>query len=186
MKNRSGDAQRMIQLTLSNAVDQTQKIRVEVPMGTSIKQAAVDAGLAPSNFFDVFTSGGEVVTAHPVDQYGDNTLYVGPQKVAGGSWEDKDFDTEPEDGVEALQAPPEKAIVFTSAFDSTIRNEVVPQPGQTVKAAAQMAGLAPRDGSDWQVFDAIGDIIENRQAQDYAGDLLYVGPKAIVGGSDDD
>ena len=182
MKNRSNDAQRMIQLTLSNAVDQTQKIRVEVPMGTNIKQATEDAGLAPSSTFDVFTAEGEVVTAHPVDQYSDNTLYVGPQKVAGGAWGDEDFELKPEDGVQTLTEPPEKAIVFTSAFDSTIRNEVVPQPDQTVKAAAQMAGLAPRDGSAWQVFDAIGEIVEDRPAQEYAGDLLYVGPQAIVGG----
>ena len=40
-REREKDGGRMVQLTLSNAVDQTQKIRVEVPAGTTVAQAAL-------------------------------------------------------------------------------------------------------------------------------------------------
>ena len=132
------DPNRMVQLTLSNVVDQTQKIRVEVPAGTSVAQAARDAGIAPKGSFDVFTPGGEAVTKASVDQHHDAVLYVGPQKVAGG------------------QPVGPKTVVFVSSYDPDVRHEVVPQEGQSVKDAAKMAGLAPRDGSGWEVFDAIG------------------------------
>ena len=68
---RGNDEGRMVRLTLSNAVDQTQKILVEVPAGTSVAQAARDAGIAPQGSFDVFTPGGEAVTQASVDQHRD-------------------------------------------------------------------------------------------------------------------
>ena len=74
---RGNDEGRMVRLTLSNAVDQTQKILVEVPAGTSVAQAARDAGIAPQGSFDVFTPGGEAVTQASVDQHRDAVLYVG-------------------------------------------------------------------------------------------------------------
>ena len=77
--------QEPVLLTLSNAVDQTQKIKVEVPPNTTIKQASIDAGVAPNGAFDVFTAGGKAVTLSKADNHRGEVLYVGPQKVAGGS-----------------------------------------------------------------------------------------------------
>jgi molybdopterin/thiamine biosynthesis adenylyltransferase len=77
--------QEPVLLTLSNAVDQTQKIKVEVPPNTTIKQASIDAGVAPNGAFDVFTAGGKAVTLSKADHHRGEVLYVGPQKVAGGS-----------------------------------------------------------------------------------------------------
>ena len=178
---RGNDEGRMVRLTLSNAVDQTQKILVEVPAGTSVAQAARDAGIAPQGSFDVFTPGGEAVTQASVDQHRDAVLYVGPQKVAGGA---EEFILEPEPGVEVADGPPvgPKTVVFVSAYDSTVRNEVVPQEGQSVRDAATMAGLAPRDGSGWEVFDALGVKVGDRVATELTGEVLYVGPKAIDAG----
>ena len=175
------DPNRMVQLTLSNAVDQTQKIRVEVPAGTSVAQAARDAGIAPKGSFDVFTPGGEAVTKASVDQHRDAVLYVGPQKVAGGVGE---FVLEPEPGVEVAGGQPvgPKAVVFVSSYDPDVRHEVVPQEGQSVKDAAKMAGLAPRDGSGWEVFAAIGGEVGSGVAMEMTGEVLYVGPRAIEAG----
>ena len=145
-RSEENEGGRMVQLTLSNAVDQTQKIRVEVPAGTTVAQAARDAGIAPEGSFDVFTPGGESVTQASVDQHRDAVLYVGPQKVAGGA---EEFVLEPEPGIEVADGPPAgpKTVVFVSTYDSTVRHEVVPQDGQSTRDAAAMAGLAPRDGS---------------------------------------
>ena len=84
---REGEAkeQEPVLLTLSNAVDQTQKIKVEVLPNTTIKQASIDAGVAPKGAFDVFTAGGKAVTLSTAENHQDEVLYVGPQKIAGGS-----------------------------------------------------------------------------------------------------
>ena len=179
---RGNDEGRMVRLTLSNAVDQTQKILVEVPAGTSVAQAARDAGIAPQGSFDVFTPGGEAVTEASVDQHRDAVLYVGPQKVAGGA---EEFVLEPEPGVEVADGPPvgPKMVVFVSVYDHTVRHEVVPQEGQSVRDAATMAGLAPRDGSGWEVFDALGVVVGDRVATELTGEKLYVGQRAIEAGS---
>ena len=181
-RTRDRDGGGMVQLTLSNAVDQTQKILVEVPAGTSVAQAARDAGIAPQGSFDVFTPGGEAVTRANVDQHRDTVLYVGPQKVAGGA---EEFVLEPEPGVEVAEGPPigPKTVVFVSTYDSTVRHEVVPQNGQSTRDAAAMAGLAPRDGSGWAVFDALGVVVGDRVATEMTGEVLYVGPQAIEAGS---
>ena len=52
-----------------------------------------------------------------------------------------------------------------------------------LRAAASMAGLAPRDGSSWQVYDALGTEVGDRIANDMTGEILYVGPQAIQAGS---
>ncbi len=188
-RTRDNDGGRMVQLTLSNAVDQTQKIVVEVPAGTSVAQAARDAGIAPQGSFDVFTPGGEAVTQASVDQHRDAVLYVGPQKVAGGDaftpeFDDEGFILEPEPGVEVAEGPPAgpKTITFVSVWDSTARHEVVPQGGQNARDAATMAGLAPRDGSGWEVFTAMGVEVGDQVATELTGEVLYVGPRAIEAG----
>ena len=183
-RSREKDEDKMVQLTLSNAVDQTQKIRVEVPVGTTVAQAARDAGIAPKGSFDVFTPGGEAVTGTSVDLHRNAVLYIGPQKVAGGA---EEFILEPEPGVDVVAGPPAgpKSVVFVSSYDSSIRHDVVPQERQSVRDAARMAGLAPRDGSGWEVFDALGTEVGNRVAMELTGEVLYVGPRAIEAGSID-
>ena len=179
-QSRENEEGRMVQLTLSNAVDQTQKIRVEVPAGTTVAKAARDAGIAPQGSFDVFTPGGEAVTQARVDQHRDAVLYVGPQKVAGGA---EEFLLEPEPGVDVVEPPAgPKAITFVSVYDPTVRHEVVPQDGQSARDAAMMAGMAPRDGSGWDVFDADANVVGDGAASDLIGEVLYVGPQAIDAG----
>ena len=179
-QSRKNEEGRMVQLTLSNAVDQTQKIRVEVPAGTTVAKAARDAGIAPQGSFDVFTPGGEAVTQARVDQHRDAVLYVGPQKVAGGA---EEFLLEPEPGVDVVGPPAgPKAITFVSVYDPTVRHEVVPQDGQSARDAAMMAGMAPRDGSGWDVFDADANVVGDGAASDLIGEVLYVGPQAIDAG----
>jgi|TARA_B110000263_G_scaffold238880_1_gene240552 hypothetical protein len=184
MKQKSKN-ENMIQLTMSNAVDQTKKIRIEVPAGTSIAQAAKDSGIAPKGAFDVFTPGGEAVTQMSVDRHRDAVLYIGPQKVAGGANDEFILDPEPGDEIEDGPQMGPKFICFTSAYDPTVRHDVVPQDDQTVKQAAQMAGMGPRDQSAWSVFDADGTTVDNQPASELTGEVLYVGPTAIDAGAID-
>ena len=96
--------QEPVLLTLSNAVAQTQKIKVEVSRRTTIKQASIDAGVAPKGAFDVFTAGGKAVTKSKASNHRNEVLYVGPQKVAGGSdrsfFDDDGFEFGSEEGLE--------------------------------------------------------------------------------------
>jgi hypothetical protein len=160
---------RTVMLTLRNAVDQTRKVAVEVPAGSTVRDAAIEAGIAQGESFDVFTAEGRAVTRDPVDDHGEAVLYVGPQKVAGGAMQ--------------LDEEPTKAIQFVSVYDHQVRNDVVPGEGQTVRQAAEVAGLTPRDGSQWQVFDDLGVVVDEVPAADMVGEQLYVGPEAIEAGS---
>ena len=162
-------ADRTVMLTLRNAVDQTRKVAVEVPAGSTVRDAAIEAGIAQGESFDVFTAEGRAVTRDPVDDHGEAVLYVGPQKVAGGAMQ--------------LDDEPTKAIQFVSVYDHQVRNDVVPGDGQTVRQAAEVAGLAPRDGSQWQVFDDLGVVVDDIPAADMVGAQLYVGPEAIEAGA---
>ncbi len=161
-------ADRTVMLTLRNAVDQTRKVAVEVPAGSTVRDAAIEAGIAQGESFDVFTAEGRAVTRDPVDDHGEAVLYVGPQKVAGGAMQ--------------LDDEPTKAIQFVSVYDHQVRNDVVPGDGQTVRQAAEVAGLAPRDGTQWQVFDDLGVVVDEIPAADMVGAQLYVGPEAIEAG----
>ena len=158
-----------VMLTLRNAVDQTSKVAVEVPAGSTVREAAIEAGIAQGESFDVFTAEGRTVTRDSVNEHGDAVLYVGPQKVAGGAMEAEEL--------------PRKAIHFAHSIDPSVRNDVVPGDGQTVRQAAEVAGLAPRDGSEWDVFDSIGNVVTDVPASDMIGENLYVGPKAIEAGA---
>jgi len=166
--NRARQADRTVMLTLRNAVDQTRKVAVEVPAGSTVRDAAIEAGIAQGESFDVFTAEGRAVTRDPVDDHGDAVLYVGPQKVAGGAMQ--------------LDDEPTKAIQFVSVYDHQVRNEVTPGDGQTVRQAAEVAGLAPRDGTQWQVFDDLGVVVDDIPAEDMIGAQLYLGPEAIEAG----
>tara|TARA_B100002052_G_C15846343_1_gene582713 strand:- start:1221 stop:1685 length:465 start_codon:yes stop_codon:yes gene_type:complete len=76
--------QKAIQVTLSNALDQSEKRLIEIAPSQTVRQAVVDAGMAPSSQFDVFSSVGEVVTNQPASKVDGETLYVGPARIAGG------------------------------------------------------------------------------------------------------
>ena len=99
--------------------------------------------------------------------------------------ESEEFVLEPEPDVSVAEGPPvgPKAVTFVSAYDASVRHEVVPQDRQSVRGAASMAGLAPRDGSSWQVYDALGTEVGDRVANDMTGEVLYVGPQAIEAGA---
>ncbi len=162
-----------VMLTLSNSMDQTRKIRVRIPRGSTVQQAAREAGIFPDGAFDVYNAEGDTVTNEMVDIHRDATLYVGVQKVAGGN--------EPEMPLDPVR--PQKSIMFVSAFDPEVRNAVIPTDDQTTREAAEMAGLGPRDGSAWQVYDTFGEIVGDRPAAELAGQSLYVGPPAIAAGA---
>ena len=51
-----------------------------------------------------------------------------------------------------------------------------------MRDAAAMAGLAPRDGSGWDVFDALAEEVGDRVATELIGEVLYVGPRAVAAG----
>jgi len=81
----SRTSQKQVQITLSNALDQSEKQLIDCGPNQSIRQVVVDAGMAPSSQFDVFSSVGEVVTNQPASKMEGETLYVGPARIAGGS-----------------------------------------------------------------------------------------------------
>jgi len=77
---------------------------------------------------------------------------------------------------------PTKTLVFVSTFDTSSRVEVIPTNGQTVREAADVSGLCPRDGSAWSVYDALGVEVDHLPSFDMIGQALYVGPQAISAG----
>ena len=77
---------------------------------------------------------------------------------------------------------PTKTLVFVSTFDTSSRVEVIPTNGQTVREAADVSGLCPRDGSAWSVYDAVGVEVGHLPSFDMIGQALYVGPQAISAG----
>ena len=84
-KSPSRTGLKQVQITLSNALDQSEKRLIDCGPSSSVRQAVVDAGMAPSSQFDVFSSVGEVVTDQPASKVEGETLYVGPARIAGGS-----------------------------------------------------------------------------------------------------
>ena len=56
-----------VMLTLRNAVDQTRKVAIEVPAGSTVRDAAIAAEIVQGESFDVFTAEGRAVTREPVD-----------------------------------------------------------------------------------------------------------------------
>ena len=84
-KKTHSTTQKAIQITLSNALDQSEKRLIEIGPSQTVRQAVVDAQMAPSSQFDVFSSVGEVVTNRVAAEVDGETLYVGPARIAGGS-----------------------------------------------------------------------------------------------------
>jgi hypothetical protein len=75
----------MIPLTVANTLDQSVKERIEAQSQQTVKQAVESAKMAPQGQFDVFDALGKVVSQQKVDNFRDQTIYVGVQKVAGGA-----------------------------------------------------------------------------------------------------
>jgi len=59
---RTGTSQQLVQVTLSNALDQREKRLIEIAPSQTVRDAVIQAEMAPSGQFDVFSSVGEVVT----------------------------------------------------------------------------------------------------------------------------
>ena len=83
--NNNGSQQKLRPGNASNALDQSEKRTIEISPNQTVRQAVVNAGMAPSNQFDVFSSVGEVVTQKPVSNVEGETVYVGFARIAGGN-----------------------------------------------------------------------------------------------------
>ena len=84
-KKNQQNGQRNVMLTVSNALDQSEKQRIEVAGDVTIAQAVKDQGLAPTGSFDVFDAAGKVVSDVQARNLTDENVYVGVQRVAGGA-----------------------------------------------------------------------------------------------------
>jgi hypothetical protein len=73
-----------VYITVSNALDQSDKTRIEVARDLTVAQAVRQEGLAPAGAFDIFDASGRVVSDQKASQLADENVYVGVQKVAGG------------------------------------------------------------------------------------------------------
>ncbi len=73
---------------------------------------------------------------------------------------------------------PRKVIHFVHAIGPGLRTAVVPGDGQTVRQAAEAAGLSFKDDSPWEVYDSLGNYVNDVPASEMIGETLYVGPKA--------
>jgi hypothetical protein len=178
--DKKGTVGQTIQLTVASTTDQTQKVRVEVPPGTSVMDAVRKAGLADGQV-DVFDSMGQVVTRSQADALGNQTVYVGPKRVAGGGddWELVDID------LDDLANHGAKPITFASVLNEEVRAEIVPENQETLRQCGQRSGLAPRDGSGWAVYDDMGFEVSDQIAKDSGAKTVWIGPKAIDAGSMD-
>ena len=74
-----------VYITVSNALDQSEKQRIEVAKDLTVEQAIRQEGLAPAGAFDVFDATGRVISKEKVAQLAEENVYVGVQKVAGGA-----------------------------------------------------------------------------------------------------
>ena len=175
--DKKGTLGQTIQITVASTTDQTQKVRVEVPSGTSVMDAVRKAGIADGQV-DVFDSMGQVVTRDRADTLSDQTVYVGPKRVAGGNdnWELEDID------LDDLVNQGTKPITFASVLNEEIRAEIVPENGETLRQCGQRSGLAPRDGSGWAVYDDMGFEVSDQVAKDSGVNTVWIGPKAIDAG----
>tara|TARA_B100000614_G_C14483501_1_gene467659 strand:+ start:214 stop:1128 length:915 start_codon:yes stop_codon:yes gene_type:complete len=175
--DKKGTLGQTIQLTVASTTDQTQKVRVEVPAGTSVMDAVRKAGLADGQV-DVFDSMGQVITRNQADTMGNQTVYVGPKRVAGGNgnWELEDI------SLDDLANQGTKPITFASVLNEEVRAEIVPENGETLRQCGQRSGLAPRDGSGWAVYDDMGFEVSDQIAKDSGARTVWIGPKAIDAG----
>jgi hypothetical protein len=186
-KKNQQNGQRNVMLTVSNALDQSEKQRIEVAGNVTIAQAVKDQGLAPTGAFDVFDAAGKVVSDTQARNLTDENVYVGVQRVAGGADWDAGWGggaaVEIEPAIEVQDEAPGKGICFVSAFNDNSRNTVIPAEQDTVRACAESSGLTPRDGSAWDVFDDMGRVVTDEMADGLVGKTLWISPAAIGGGA---
>lgn len=76
---------KMIPLTVANTLDQSNKQRVELSSGQTIKQQIRSKKLTNNGEFDVFDKLGIVISDRTVESLRDATVYVGPPKIMGGA-----------------------------------------------------------------------------------------------------
>lgn len=76
---------KMIPLTVANTLDQSNKQRVELSSGQTIKQQIRSKKLTHNGEFDVFDKLGIVISDRTVETLRDATVYVGPPKIIGGA-----------------------------------------------------------------------------------------------------
>jgi len=178
-----------VYITVSNALDQSEKQRIEVAKDLTVEQAIRQEGLAPAGAFDVFDATGRVISKEKVAQLAEENVYVGVQKVAGGADWDAGWGggeviaVEPAADVDLENELPSKGVCFVSSFNDNSRNTVIPGDGETVQTAAKASGLIPRDGSAWDVYDGMGRVVTNEPSANYIGQTLWINASAIGGGS---
>jgi len=182
MMNDDGeDCSESVELELQSVLDASKRATVSAPPDVTVREVAEKSGLPLGDSFEVYNRVGGVVTDRSASDCDGDTLWVGP-KVVRGCGTEIEIELDPEDDVVPRHEPMTKSVTFVSAYDPAVRHEVVPQPGQSVRDAAQMAGLAPRDGSGWTVYDAVGIEVDQRASEDLIGDVLYVGRRAVAAG----
>jgi hypothetical protein len=177
-----------VYITVSNALDQSEKTRIEVARDVTIAQAIRENDLAPQGAFDVFDAAGRVVSNEKASQLADENVYVGVQKVAGGA---NDWDAGWGDGgavaiepaLEPQDLPPAKGICFVSSFNDNARNTVIPGQDENIRVVGESSGLVPRDGTPWDVFDDFGRVVSNEPAENYIGKTLWINASAVGGGA---
>jgi len=86
-KRNNENGMQNVYITVSNALDQSEKQRIEVAKDLTVEQAIRQEGLAPAGAFDVFDATGRVISKEKVAQLAEENVYVGVQKVAGGGFE---------------------------------------------------------------------------------------------------
>jgi hypothetical protein len=177
-----------VYITVSNALDQSDKQRIEVAKDLTVEQAIRQQGLAPAGKFDVFDATGRVITNENVAQLAEENVYVGVQKVAGGADWDAGWGggaviaVEPAADLDLVNELPSKGVCFVSSFNDDSRNTVIPRDNDTIQDAAKASGLIPRDGSAWDVYDGMGRVVTNEPSNNYIGQTLWINASAIGGG----
>jgi hypothetical protein len=181
MNDNDDDSSGGVRLTLQSVWDSSLRSIVDVPADSTVRDAVRLSDIPRGDCFDVYTRTGEKVSDCKSSDCTDDTLFVSHPRVSSGASE-IEIDLDPADDVIPRHEPMTKSVTFVSAYDPAVRHEVVPQPGQSVRDAAHMAGLAPRDGSGWTVYDAVGTEVDQRPSEDLVGDVLYVGRRAVAAG----
>tara|TARA_B100001142_G_scaffold214805_1_gene212896 strand:- start:7629 stop:8369 length:741 start_codon:yes stop_codon:yes gene_type:complete len=183
MNDERGGQGKSVELDLRSVYDVSEPARVRVPSDSTLIEAVEMSNVSPVDILglEVFTRSGEKVSHYKSKDYVGRVLLVGPAAITAEASE-IEIRLDPEDDVEPRHEPMTKSVTFVSAYDPSVRHEVVPQPGQSIRDAAQMAGLAPRDGSGWTVYDAVGIEVDQRPSDEMIGDVLYVGMRAVAAG----
>jgi len=184
MNGERGGSGKSVELDLRSVYDVSERALVQAPSDSTLIEAVELTNMSPVNSrgLDVYTMTGKRVSDEKSGDYVGCVLYVGPKAISAEASQ-IEIELDPQDDVVPRHEPMTKAVTFVSAYDPSVRHEVVPQSGQSIREAAQMAGLAPRDGSGWTVYDAVGIEVDQRPSEEMIGDVLYVGMRAVAAGA---